>query len=318
MLNWTMKRWRLQLVAFFGALLAVVVMPVWGLPGLAATPAATQVDFVSPQWLAEHANEPQLRILDVRTNPLDYISGHIPAAVHLAENTFRVPNGQLPVQYWETDKIAALFSQAGVNADSHVVIYADGASILGATMVSYLLERSGHQRVSILDGGYKAYQAAGLPTTKVFPVYAPGNFTLRENAATRVTLSQVRQYLGNPDVTFIDPRPPALFAGEEDVFIRNGHIPGAKNIPWQSVTLGDDNLHQLRRLEEVRSLLESRGVTPDDDIIMTCSTGREATLQYVVLKHLLGYPKVRIYEGSWTEYSSQPDLPVATGRDPSA
>jgi thiosulfate/3-mercaptopyruvate sulfurtransferase len=117
-------------------------------------------------------------------------------------------------------------------------------------------------------------------------------------------------------ITFIDPRPPALFAGEEDVFIRNGHIPGANNIPWPTFTVGEENFHQLKSLDAIRALLTQRQITPNLDIVVTCSTGREASLQYVVLKHVLGYPNVRIYEGSWTEYSTQPDLPVATGRDP--
>ncbi|WP_035984448.1 sulfurtransferase [Leptolyngbya sp. KIOST-1] len=100
------------------------------------------------------------------------------------------------------------------------------------------------------------------------------------------------------------------------MFIRNGHIPGAKNIPWPTFTIGEDNFHQLKALDEIRALLARRQVGRNDEIIVTCSTGREASLQYVVLKHVLGYSNVRLYEGSWTEYSAQPDLPVATGRDP--
>ena len=83
-----------------------------------------------------------------------------------------------------------------------------------------------------------------------------------------------------------------------------------------SIMAAPDVLHQLKSLDDIKAILAQRGITPEDDIIVTCSTGREATLQYVVLKHLLGYPKVRIYEGSWTEYSAQADLPVATGQDP--
>lgn len=165
---------------------------------------------------------------------------------------------------------------------------------------------------------FKAYKDAGLPVTKEFPEYNRGSFSLRDNSDIRVSLDQVKSIVGNRSsaVTFIDPRPPALFAGEEDIFIRNGHIPGANNIPWPSFTIGEDNFHQLKSLDDIRALLARRGITPDQDIVVTCTTGREASLQYVVLKHLLGYPKVRVYEGSWTEYSTQPDLPVATGRDP--
>jgi thiosulfate/3-mercaptopyruvate sulfurtransferase len=313
-----LNRWKVRLAAFFIALVAVVSLPLLSAPGLADSPA-TDIDFVSPQWLSDHSADPNLRILDVRINPLDYIAGHIPEAVHLADNTFRGPNGRLPVQYWEQQKLEALFSQAGVSADSHVVIYSDGGNLLGSTMVAYLLERAGHSQVSVLDGGFKGYREAGLPVTKVFPQYETGRFSLQDNDDIRVTLDQVREYLASDaDVVFIDPRPPALFAGEEDLFIRNGHIPGANNIPWPTFTIGEDNLHQLKPLSEIQALLDSRGIGPDDDIIVTCSTGREATLQYVVLKHLMGYPNVRVYEGSWTEYSAQPDLPVATGRDPRA
>lgn len=310
-----LQRWKIQLVAFLAAVLAVATLPGLVQPGA----AATTIDFVSPQWLAQHSRDANLRILDVRTNPLDYISSHIPGAVNIAENTFRGPNGRLPVQFWEEQKIEALFQEAGVNNDSHVVIYSDGNSVLGATQVAYLLERGSYSgRVSVLDGGFKAYNDASLPVTKEFPEYAQGSFTLTDNSDIRVSLEQVRSIVRDRSarITFIDPRPPALFAGEEDLFIRNGHIPGANNIPWPSFTAGEDNFHQLKSLDDIRALLARREITPDQDIIVTCSTGREASLQYVVLKHLLGYPNVRIYEGSWTEYSAQPDLPVATGRDP--
>ncbi|NJL47556.1 MAG: sulfurtransferase [Leptolyngbyaceae cyanobacterium SM2_5_2] len=312
-----LKRWKLGLVATLAVLLAMTVMPGLVQPGA----AATTIDFVTPQWVTQHSRDGNLRILDVRINPLDYINGHIPGAVNMAETNFRGPNGRLPVQFWEQQKIESLFQEAGVNANSHVVIYSEGNNILGSTQVAYLLERASHSgRVSVLDGGFKGYKDAGMSVTKEFPQYERGNFRLKDNADIRVLLDQVRSIVSDRSsrITFIDPRPPALFAGEEDVFIRNGHIPGANNIPWPTFTIGEDNFHQLKALDDIRALLADREVTPNDDIIVTCSTGREASLQYVVLKHVLGYPKVRLYEGSWLEYSAQGDLPVATGRDPNA
>jgi thiosulfate/3-mercaptopyruvate sulfurtransferase len=304
-----------RVFVFFVSLVAfIVISPFIALhPSRAST--SPSVEFVPPAWVAEHANDPNLRILDVRLNPFDYFAGHIPNAIHIADSTFRGPNGSLPVQYWEVAKLQSLFTQAGITDDSKILIYSDGRDFLGATMVAYLLERSGHANVAVLDGGFAGYKTSQLPITKEFPKYEPGIFTIRDDDSIRVTLDQVKSLIGQPGVVFIDPRPPELFAGEQDIWIRNGHIPGAKNIPWPTFTVGEANFHQLKPLSEIRQILADRNITPNNDIIVTCSTGREATLQYNVLKHLLGYPQVRVYEGSWTEYSSHPELPIETGRD---
>lgn len=304
---------RSKLAVFLIALIASSVISPLLSPSAQA--GETAVQFVSPAWVTEHSRDPNLRILDVRINPFEYFTGHIPNAVHIADNTFRGPNGKLPVQYWQPEKLRSLFTEAGVTDDSEVLVYSDGRDVLGATMVAYLLERTGHSNVAILDGGFAGYKAAQLPVTKDFPQYSPGAFTVRDDASIRVTLAQLRSLLNQSDVVLIDPRPPELFAGEQEVWIRNGHIPGAKNIPWVTFTVGESNFHQLKPLAEIRQILADRNITPDKTVIVSCSTGREATLQYHVLKHLLGYPNVRIYEGSWTEYSAQPDLPIETGRD---
>lgn len=153
-----LQRWKVQLVAFLAAVLAVAALPGLVQPGA----AATTIDFVTPQWVAQHSRDANLRILDVRIVPLEYISGHIPGAVNIAENNFRGPNGILPVQYWNPQKIESLFQAAGVNPNSHVVIYSDGNNILGATQVAYLLERGSHPgQVSVLDGGFQSLQRCG-------------------------------------------------------------------------------------------------------------------------------------------------------------
>jgi len=296
---------------------SLILVPAWIFPSFAAAPKAN-VQFVSPDWVAANANDPNLRVLDVRNAPLEYIAGHLPGAVNIADAAFRGPNGVLPVQYWDNTKLGIIFSKSGVSNSSRVLVYSSGNDVLGATMVAYLLERSGVNNIYVLDGGIAGYKAAGQSTTKAFPRYTTGNFTVKDNPAIRVSLNQVEQLIGKPGVVFIDPRPPELFRGEKDIWVRNGHIPGAQNIPWPTFTEANNaqeslkNPHKLKSLDEIKKILADRGIKPSDDIIVTCSTGREATLQYIVLKHLLGYPKVRIYEGSWTEYSTT-NLPVATG-----
>jgi thiosulfate/3-mercaptopyruvate sulfurtransferase len=325
MIKFRLPRFRFKkpkIVALIAAfLVSLVAIPALSFSPLMASPSA-KIQFVSPDWVAQNSSDRNLRVLDVRINPLEYFSAHLPNAVHIADNTFRGPNGLLPVQYWNTDKLGQLFSQAGITRNSRVLVYSDARDILGATMVAYLLERSGVKDIAVLDGGFSGYKASGQPLTQTFPKYAPTRFNVQDNPSIRVTLADVRGFLNNPKVKFIDPRPPRLFSGEEKIWTRNGHIPGARNIPWVTFTQGnattnEGNFHKLKTLEEIKQILASKRITPADDVIVSCSTGREATLQYVVLKHLLGYPKVRVYEGSWTEYS-QTDLPIETGAEKAA
>lgn len=319
-LQWAKIKFIQLFVVFLAGLVTFFLLST--IPSIANSPTA-KIEFVSPSWVSQNINDPRIKVLDVRINPLEYIDGHIPKAVNLADNVFRGPDGFLPVQYWDADKIAQLLSKSGISNGDRVVIYSDGNNILGATMVAYLLERSGAKDIAVVDGGYKGFKDAGQSVTKEFPRYQPGKFALRDNPDIRLNLEQLKPLIGKPGVVIIDPRPADLFEGKVDLWVRNGHIPGAKNIPWPTFTEANNandalkNPHKLKSLDQIKELLAERNIKPTDNIIVSCSTGREATLQYVVLKHLLGYPKVRIYEGSWTEYSTT-NLPVETGPEKSA
>jgi thiosulfate/3-mercaptopyruvate sulfurtransferase len=277
------------------------------------------IKLFTPEQAAGLANTGKWKILDVRpVPPLDYISGHLPNAVHISEQAFRGPNGKLPYQIWPARDLANLLSKAGISNNDQVLVYSDGTNVLGASLVAYILEKSGIPSIGILDGGFSAYKATSQPVTKVFPTYSPAAFNPKSVPGLAISLKEVLALVGKPNVVIVDPRPKGSFEGTEQTFIRNGHIPGAINITWQSVTDANNpdealkNPHKLKSIDALRQLFVSRGVTPDKTVIVSCSTGREASLQYVVLKHLLGYPNVRIYEGSWTEYSAT-NHPVQTG-----
>jgi thiosulfate/3-mercaptopyruvate sulfurtransferase len=301
----------------FGTGLALSIL----VPLASATQAAKAgvIKLISPEQAAAGVSSGQWKILDVRpVPPLDYIGGHVPNAVHISEQAFRGPNGKLPYQIWPARDLANLLSKAGISNNDQVLVYSDGNNVLGASLVAYILEKSGVPTIGILDGGFSGYKAQGQAVTKAFPTYSPRVFNPKSVPGLAISLKDVLASVGKPNVVIVDPRPKGLFEGTEPLFIRNGHIPGAINITWQSVTEANNpdealkNPHKLKSIEALRQLFVSRGVTPDKTVIISCSTGREASLQYVVLKHLLGYPNVRIYEGSWTEYSAT-NHPVQTG-----
>ena len=301
----------------FGTGLALSIL----VPLASATQAAKAgvIKLISPEQAAAGVSSGQWKILDVRpVPPLDYISGHLPNAVHISEQAFRGPDGKLPYQIWPARDLANLLSKAGISNNDQVLVYSDGNNVLGASLVAYILEKSGVPTIGILDGGFSGYKTQGHKVTKAFPTYSPGVFNPKSVPGLAISLKEVLALVGKPNVVIVDPRPKGLFEGTEQLFIRNGHIPGAINITWQSVTEANNseealkNPHKIKSIEALRQLFVSRGVTPDKTVIISCSTGREASLQYIVLKHLLGYPNVRIYEGSWTEYSTT-NNPVQTG-----
>jgi thiosulfate/3-mercaptopyruvate sulfurtransferase len=312
---------RRRLLAGATGLLVAGVLPLAAATGAVA---GTTVQFLSPAEAAAGASSGQWKVLDVRpVPPLDYISGHLPNAVHLSEQAFRGPNGRLPYQIWDQADLANLLSKAGIGNADKVLVYSDGANVLGASLVAYILAKSGVPTVGVLDGGFSAYKASGASTTKQYPSYRFGSFRPTTVPGLAISLKELLPLVGKPNVVIVDPRPKAMFEGTDQTFIRNGHIPGAINITWQSVTEASNpdealkNPHKIKSVEELRKLFVSQGVTPDKTVIVSCSTGREASLQYLILKHVLKYPNVRIYEGSWTEYSATQN-PVQTGPGGSA
>ncbi len=272
----------------------------------------TVIQFVSPDWLASRTGDSNLRIIDARNNVYDYFMGHIPNAVHLADAALRAPKGGMPTQYLDPFLTSRILLNAGIKKDDRVVIYSDGPGVLGATMIAYILERLGMKQVALLDGGLEAWKEKNA-VVKEYPKYeVTTNFDAIDNRRIRVSLDDVKSLVGSGKVKFVDARPTENYTGEANVWVRNGHIPGAISIPWKTL-MDAKNPHRLGAFMNVRKIFESAGLTKDDDIVVYCGTSREASLEYVLLKHVFGFPKVRLYEGSWAEYATVAEMPVETG-----
>jgi thiosulfate/3-mercaptopyruvate sulfurtransferase len=257
-----------------------------------------------------HAADPNVRVIDVRQNVYDYFVGHVPNAVHLADSAMRFPFEGYPTQYPETFMISQILARAGVKKGDRVVLYSDADGVLGATMVAYLLERIGHSDIAIVDGGWRDYKAT-YKTAQDYPKYKAAPYDVLDNRNVRASIDDVRTSIGK-EVKFIDARPPDVYRGEVKTWVRNGHIPGAYSIPWKTL-VEENNTHKLKPVADLKAAFAAKGFKESDDIIVYCGTSREASIEYVVLKHILKFPKVRLFEGSWAEYSNHPDLQVETG-----
>lgn len=272
--------------------------------------AVPRMSLTSAEWVEMHSGDANVRVIDVRPNVYDYFAGHVPNSVHLADSAMRFPFEGYPTQYPETFMVGQLFSRAGVKKTDRVVLYSEGDNVLGATMVAYLLERIGHGDIAIVDGGWRDYSAT-RKTAQEYPQYKPASYDSLDNRNVRATLDDVKAAIGK-DVKFIDARPPNVYRGEVKTWIRNGHIPGAYSIPWKSL-VEENNTHKFKPLADLKVIFTAKGFKETDDIIVYCGTSREASIEYFVLKHLLKFQKVRLYEGSWAEYSSHASLPIETG-----
>ncbi len=258
---------------------------------------------VDAKWLAEEGESREVRVLDVRPSYSAYFEGHAPGAVHLDAHALRGPREGVPAQFRSAERMAEVFGQAGVTGNERVVVYGEGGDILSATMAMYALERLGHTNTSLLDGGVEAVREGGR-VEQAYGSYKAGEMRWTDvSGMTGVTLEQVKGWVGGDEVLFVDARPSEQYRGETKVWGRNGHIPGAVNVHWRTLTV-EENASRVKGAKELRAIFEKAGVTPNKDVVVYCGTGREASLLYMALTRELGYPRVRLYEGGWTEYSA--------------
>jgi thiosulfate/3-mercaptopyruvate sulfurtransferase len=267
---------------------------------------------VSTNWVAQHRADAGVRVVEVDVDTAAYDQGHVPGArgwnwtTDLCDTVVRdiVPKA----------KLEKLLGASGITPDSTIVLYGDNNNWFAAWAL-WQLKVYGHNDVRIMDGGRKKWLAEGrdLETTK--PAVEPTTYAAKDpDLSIRAFLPEVQQALARPNVAMVDVRSPQEFTGEilappglPETCQRGGHIPGAKSIPWGKAC-NEDGTFKSR--EELLALYGGQGVTPDKQVIAYCRIGERSSHTWFVLKHLLGYPNVKNYDGSWTEWGNLVGAPV--------
>lgn len=283
---------------------------------LLATATRADIGVISPAEAkklidqADPARKPV--VLDTRGGYKDYFRGHLPTAHHLNFDTLRGTDNGVPVQYLPDDLTRALLARAGVDKGRTHLVYATGErlpndEILSASMVAYVLEKYGVDDVRIVDGGLPGWKAAKLPTTQEY--FGNPKGTLPDKGRPDIALTVDDVLKRKPGSVLVDARPRNEYLGEDDLWLRKGHIPGAISFHWARL-MEPENTHQFKPFEAVKKELEAAGLTADKEILVYCGTSREGSLLRFYLKHVAKYPSVRLYEGSWKEYVSLKHLPT--------
>ena len=299
------RRRGMAVTSGFGTLLALA-------GGLAAQEVGVP-RLISPADLAALQAERTVTVIDVRQAWTSYLQNHLPDAAWLSVETLRSGSGSLPFQLLPAAHYAEIFSRLGVGPDRPVVVYSAGdQSDIDATYVVWLIHQMGHPEVRLLDGGYARWQLEGRPVTQRYPRLAPvRRFKSGAFHPPLATLADVRAAIaGGGDVLLVDARPAEQYSGLAGAQARRGHIPGALSHPWK------DDL-ELRELvlvwkgeADLRAGYEAQGVTQDRSIILYCNSSTEASHLYFALRYLLGYPRVRIYAGAWSEWAEREELQI--------
>jgi thiosulfate/3-mercaptopyruvate sulfurtransferase len=256
-------------------------------------------------WLAQHLNDTDLRIVDMRSEGA-YRKGHLPGAVHLDWKALKDPDNELYVI--PPEKFSTLMSQLGISNDTTVVGYDDQGG-LGPARLWWVLDYYGHRNAKVLNGGWNKWAKENHPVTTEVPPPPPAQFSVNIDAGKVCLVEELLADMKRPNVVIVDARSAAEYSGFDVQAKRGGHIPGTLNIDWvRNVT--NDALKTFKPAPELRKMYVAAGVTPDKEIIVHCHTGVRAAHTIFTLT-LLGYNQLRNYDGSWQEWGNRPDLPIA-------
>ena len=239
--------------------------------------------------------------------PEDYRLGHLPGAVNLpapATHDLDAKRRGFPLP---PELAERLFRGAGISSNSQVVIYDDQGNRFAAR-VFYVLEFFGHAHVQVLNGGFKKWQSEGLPLSTDSPGIAPGDFNVQASTALITTAEWVNAQRKDPRVKLLDARSAAEFKGERVQGPRGGHVPGALNLEWTQV-FAPGEIKTFLDAPSLEKLFADAQISPSQEVVTYCQSGIRAAVLYFALR-LLGFERVRMYDGSWQEWSAPADLPV--------
>lgn len=266
--------------------------------------------YVDPEWLQAHLDDPNVRVIEASVDKGSYDAAHIPGAAWVDHFAHLLRNGDessglviTPEQY------AALMGRLGIGPDTTIVWYGDRHSsyaIRGFWTNEFYQHRGDFH---VLEGGRERWIAEGRPVTADVPPVVAVEYPAppMHTGAHRATWEEVRASIESPDAVILDVRARGEYDGSTLRAKRGGHIPGATHVEWTDATAGDN---VLKKEDELRAMYEAAGVTPDKEIIAHCQLGIRAVHTWFVLTHVLGYPNVKNYDGSWQEWGNRDDLPV--------
>ena len=269
---------------------------------------------VTTEWVAEHLNDPNVRIVESNEDPLLYATGHIPGAVEV--DWTRDLNDQVLRDYIGQEQFEALMSRIGVTPEMTVVFYGDKSN-WWATYAFWVFKLFGHKDARVMDGGRLKWVQEGRPMTTEVPSYPPTVYKAqpRDDRTDRAFRDQVLEHV-RAGLPLVDVRSPEEFRGEllhmpgmpNEGALRGGHIPGAKNVPWSRAVREDSTFTSADELRQIYE--QEQGLRPTDDVIAYCRIGERSSHTWFVLKYLLGYDQVRNYDGSWTEWGNLVGVPI--------
>ncbi|HEV8303871.1 MAG TPA: sulfurtransferase [Gemmatimonadales bacterium] len=283
--------------------------------------AQTQPEvLVSTAWVAEHLNDPAVRLIEVDVDTTSYDTGHLPGAV--GWNWQSQLNDPVRRDIPDRAGVARLLGEAGVTPRTTVVLYGDNNNWFAA-FGFWVLQLYGHTRAKLMDGGRAKWTGEGRVLVADRPAVRPSVYPVpkRINTALRARRPDVERALRAKKTALVDVRSPAEYVGDivappglKETALRPGHIPGARNVPW-SQAVGADGTFKPR--EQLRQLYRDAGALDGKEQIITyCRIGERSSHTWFALKYLLGIKNVKNYDGSWTEWGNLVGAPIAKGATP--